>query len=117
MQDNRGTPLERWQMCSKEEEPLVLQQFLRFGETRPITQQLILQELSERSNEENRARLQSEIRKLMERNSAQAAAAAAAAAAAQAAALRPHATINNNGLAQKGTFLLIFIPHLFHSMN
>ena len=27
-------------MCSKEEEPLVLQQFLRFGETRPITQQV-----------------------------------------------------------------------------
>ena len=53
-QDNRGAPLERWQMCSKEEEPLVLQQFLRFGETRPITQQLILQELSERSNEEHR---------------------------------------------------------------
>ena len=72
-------------MCSKEEEPLVLQQFLRFGETRSITQQFILQELSERSNEEHRVRVQSEIKKLMERNSV--AAAAAAAAAAQAAAL------------------------------
>ena len=45
-------------MCSREEEPLVLQQFLRFGETRPVTQQLILQELSEKSNEEQRARAQ-----------------------------------------------------------
>ena len=89
-------------MCSKEEEPLVLQQFLRFGETRPITQQLILQELSERSNEEHRVRVQSEIKKLMERNSV--AAAAAAAAAAQAVALRPPPTspltMNNNGLLQ-----------------
>ena len=89
-------------MCSKEEEPLVLQQFLRFGETRPITQQLILQELSERSNEEHRVRVQSEIKKLMERNSVAAATAAAAAAAAQAAALRPPPTspltMNNNGL-------------------
>ncbi|XP_071450067.1 uncharacterized protein [Hetaerina americana] len=31
-------------MCSREEEPLVLQQFLRFGETRAITQQLLSQE-------------------------------------------------------------------------
>ena len=104
-QDNRGTPLERWQMCSKEEEPLVLQQFLRFGETRPITQQLILQELSERSNEEHRVRVQSEIKKLMERNSVAAAAAQQQlAAAAQAAALRPPQTspltMNNNGLHQ-----------------
>ena len=45
-------------MCSREEEPLVLQQFLRFGETRPVTQQLILQELSEKNNEEQRARAQ-----------------------------------------------------------
>ena len=92
-------------MCSKEEEPLVLQQFLRFGETRPITQQLILQELSERSNEEHRVRVQSEIKKLMERNSVAAAAAQQQlAAAAQAAALRPPQTspltMNNNGLHQ-----------------
>ena len=59
LQDQRtGAPLERWQMCSREEEPLVLQQFLRFGETRPVTQGLILQELSEKNNEEQRARAQ-----------------------------------------------------------
>ena len=34
VQDPRGAPLDRWTMCGKEEEPLVLQQFLRFGETR-----------------------------------------------------------------------------------
>ncbi|KAK6643869.1 hypothetical protein RUM43_000132 [Polyplax serrata] len=36
-----GNVLERWNICSPEEEPLVLQQFLRFGETRAITQQLL----------------------------------------------------------------------------
>ena len=54
-------------MCSKEEEPVILQQFLRFGETRPITQQLLLQELSDRHNEENKlAKAQSEIKKLID---------------------------------------------------
>ena len=66
-------------MCSKDEEPMVLQQFLRFGETRPITQQLILQELSDKTNDE-RHRAQTEIKKLIERNSLAAAQAAAAAA-------------------------------------
>lgn len=41
-QEPHGTVLERWNICSPEEEPLVLQQFLRFGETRAITQQLLL---------------------------------------------------------------------------
>ena len=64
-------------MCSKEEEPLVLQQFLRFGETRPITQQLLMQELTDRHNEEHRIRAQQEIKKLIERNAMAAAAATA----------------------------------------
>ncbi|EEB13491.1 hypothetical protein Phum_PHUM243450 [Pediculus humanus corporis] len=42
LQEPHGTVLERWNICSPEEEPLVLQQFLRFGETRAITQQLLL---------------------------------------------------------------------------
>lgn len=96
-QDQRGVPLERWQMCSREEEPLILQQFLRFGETRSITQQLILQELTDKSNEEQRARAQSEIKKLIERNSQHAAAAALAAqtAAARAAAAGLVSPMNN----------------------
>nr|XP_023018171.1 zinc finger protein basonuclin-2-like [Leptinotarsa decemlineata] len=39
---SHGSTLDRWNFCSPEEEPLVLQQFLRFGETRAITQQLLL---------------------------------------------------------------------------
>jgi hypothetical protein len=85
-------------MCSKEEEPFVLQQFLRFGETRPITQQLLIQELTEKSNEEQRARAQMEIKKLIERN---AMAALASAASPQAPAggrpQLPHNNNNNNG--------------------
>ena len=49
MQDSSGNPLDRWHMCTKLEEPIILQQFLMFKETRTITQQLILQDLTERS--------------------------------------------------------------------
>ncbi|EEC06966.1 hypothetical protein IscW_ISCW018372, partial [Ixodes scapularis] len=35
-QDSHGTVLERWSLASREEEPLVIQQFLRFGETRAL---------------------------------------------------------------------------------
>lgn len=42
-QDSQNGPvLDRWSICSAEEEPLVLQQFLRFAETRPFVQQLLL---------------------------------------------------------------------------
>ncbi|PNF43833.1 hypothetical protein B7P43_G06050 [Cryptotermes secundus] len=41
-EEPHGGVLDRWNICSPEEEPLVLQQFLRFGETRAITQQLLL---------------------------------------------------------------------------
>lgn len=33
-----GTALDRWSMVTPEEEPLILRQFLRFGETRTIVQ-------------------------------------------------------------------------------
>ncbi|GIX66985.1 zinc finger protein basonuclin-2 [Caerostris darwini] len=48
LQNSRGQVLERWCMPTREEEPLILQQFLRFGETKPIAQQLLLQEGTER---------------------------------------------------------------------
>ncbi|CAL1279995.1 unnamed protein product [Larinioides sclopetarius] len=48
LQSSRGQVLERWSMPTREEEPLILQQFMRFGETKPIAQQLLLQESSER---------------------------------------------------------------------
>ena len=40
-------------MCTKQEEPVILQQFLAFRETRTITQQLIIQDLAERSQSFN----------------------------------------------------------------
>jgi len=49
LKDAGGSALDRWNMCTKLEEPLILQQFLKFRETRTITQQLILQDLTERS--------------------------------------------------------------------
>ena len=78
-------------MCTKEEEHMVLQHFLRFGETRSITQQLIFQELSEKQDQHQgdqqaKAALaahraaQSELKKFqsaMAQNMARAAAAAA----------------------------------------
>ncbi|XP_063879284.1 zinc finger protein basonuclin-2-like isoform X2 [Scylla paramamosain] len=41
LQDRQGNVLHSWHMMSPEEETLVLRQFLRFGETRAIAQQLL----------------------------------------------------------------------------
>lgn len=41
LQDREGNVLHSWRMMSPEEETLVLRQFLRFGETRAIAQQLL----------------------------------------------------------------------------
>jgi len=49
LKDAAGSPLDRWNMVTKQEEPLILQQFLLFRETRNITQQLVIQDLAERS--------------------------------------------------------------------
>lgn len=38
-----GQVLDRWSMVTPQEEPLVLKQFLRFGETRPTVQLMMLQ--------------------------------------------------------------------------
>lgn len=53
-QESHGSTLDRWSICSPEEEPLVLQQFLRFGETRAITQQLLLAQQALQAPELNR---------------------------------------------------------------
>lgn len=50
LQDSQGNVLDRWNIATREEEPQILQQFLRFGETKAITQQILLQESSERPN-------------------------------------------------------------------
>ena len=54
-------------MCTAEDEPLILQQFLRFSVTRPLTQQLILQELCEK-NADTKQKLQEHMMKLMSNN-------------------------------------------------
>lgn len=58
--------MDRWNICSPEEEPLVLQQFLRFGETRAITQQLLLHGLSDMRQF---PRMEADIKKLIEKAS------------------------------------------------
>ncbi|XP_046677757.1 zinc finger protein basonuclin-2-like isoform X3 [Homalodisca vitripennis] len=63
LQEPHGAVLDRWNICSPEEEPLVLQQFLRFGETRAITQQLLLHSGDARGL----PRLESDIQKFIER--------------------------------------------------
>ncbi|XP_067127731.1 zinc finger protein basonuclin-2-like isoform X2 [Centruroides vittatus] len=48
LHDSNGQVLERWLLATRDEETLILQQFLRFGETKNIAQQLLLQENSEK---------------------------------------------------------------------
>ncbi|BES94446.1 ZnF_C2H2 [Nesidiocoris tenuis] len=80
LQEPHGAVLDRWNICSPEEEPLVLQQFLRFGETRAITQQLLLHGVGDGRFQ---SRVEADLKKALERNSAATAAAAAALAAHQ----------------------------------
>ncbi|GFS90061.1 zinc finger protein basonuclin-2 [Nephila pilipes] len=68
VQDPSGAVLDRWLLASREEEPLILQQFLRFGETKTIAQQLLLQESSERADFVIQPpRTESDIKKFIER--------------------------------------------------
>ncbi|XP_039291648.1 zinc finger protein basonuclin-2-like isoform X2 [Nilaparvata lugens] len=68
LQEPHGAVLDRWNICTPEEEPLVLQQFLRFGETRAITQQLLLHGLSGMDGRLGHLpRIESDIKKFIER--------------------------------------------------
>lgn len=61
-------------MASREEEPLILQQFLRFGETKAIAQHLLLQESGERAEFIIQPpRTESDIKKFIEKTSKSAA--------------------------------------------
>ncbi|CAG0879179.1 unnamed protein product [Cyprideis torosa] len=42
--NRQGQLMESWSTCNREEEPLIIQQFLRFVETRKIAQQMLLEE-------------------------------------------------------------------------
>jgi len=72
LKDPSGSPLDRWNMCSKMEEPIILKQFLCFRETRTITQQLIIQDFAERSFnpflDQSRPDLQNKVAKTPEEN-------------------------------------------------
>ncbi|XP_018913909.2 zinc finger protein basonuclin-2 isoform X2 [Bemisia tabaci] len=63
LQEPHGAVLDKWNICSPEEEPLVLQQFLRFGETRAITQQLLLHGVAEM----RLPRLENDLKKILEK--------------------------------------------------
>lgn len=68
LQDAAGNVLDRWILATREEEPLILQQFLRFGETKTISQQLLVQESSERQDYVIHApRADSDIKKFIDR--------------------------------------------------
>jgi len=72
LKDASGNPLDRWNMCTKMEEPIILQQFLMFRETRTITQQLIIQDFAERSFnpflDKTRPEINSKVAKSQEEN-------------------------------------------------
>jgi len=67
LKDPHGGNQEKWRMCSPEDEPLILQQFLRFTVTRPLTQQLILQELCEKIAD-SKVKIQEHMIKIMNNN-------------------------------------------------
>lgn len=68
LQHPGGKVLDRWSMATPEEELLVLKQFLRFGETRPIVELMMLQYLegynvlSDVESRSPRENIQSEVR-------------------------------------------------------
>ncbi|XP_076337515.1 zinc finger protein basonuclin-2-like isoform X2 [Tachypleus tridentatus] len=68
LQDATGAVLDRWTLASREEEQLILQQFLRFGETKSIAHQLLLQETCEKGDYSVQPpKTDSDIRKFIER--------------------------------------------------
>lgn len=70
LQDSSGQVLDKWTIASREEEHVILQQFLRFGETKSIAQEIILQDSKDQQELLFKAgnRSDSEIKKFIERN-------------------------------------------------
>ena len=64
--------MDKWFITGRDEEQLILQQFLRFGETKSIAQEIILQDTREAREKHlgNSAKSDSEIKKFIERSSA-----------------------------------------------
>jgi hypothetical protein len=69
-QDSNGKVLDKWSIASREEEHIMLQQFLRFGETKSIAQEIILQDTKEQQDlfKLQTSRAESEIKKFIERS-------------------------------------------------
>ncbi|XP_013419142.1 zinc finger protein basonuclin-2 isoform X3 [Lingula anatina] len=66
--DPNGHVLDKWTISTREEEQVILQQFLRFGETRAIAQEIILQDSKDRGDfYALPPKTESEIKKFIER--------------------------------------------------
>ncbi|CAG5117638.1 unnamed protein product, partial [Candidula unifasciata] len=70
LQDSSGRVLDKWCVATREEEMVVLQQFLRFGETKAIAQEIILQDTKDRHEQlvKQTPRAESDIKKFIERS-------------------------------------------------
>ncbi|KAK3097624.1 hypothetical protein FSP39_011494 [Pinctada imbricata] len=70
LQDSNGQVLDKWTIATREEEHVILQQFLRFGETKSIAQEIILQDTKDQQEMflKHTGRSDSEIKKFIERN-------------------------------------------------
>ena len=70
LQDQNGRVLDKWTIANREEEHIIIQQFLRFGETKSIAQEIILQDTRERQDLyiKQTSRNESEIKKFIERS-------------------------------------------------
>jgi len=69
-QDSSGRVLDKWSMATRDEEHVILQQFLRFGETKTIAQEIILQDTRDKQDAYSKQTKQaeSEIKKFIERS-------------------------------------------------
>ncbi|KAL4227233.1 Zinc finger protein [Mactra antiquata] len=70
LQEGSGRVLDKWICATREEEFIIMQQFLRFGETKSIAQEIILQDTKERQDNyiKQTSRNESEIKKFIERS-------------------------------------------------
>ncbi|XP_076842300.1 zinc finger protein basonuclin-2-like isoform X2 [Brachyhypopomus gauderio] len=70
LQDSAGKVLDRWVTMTLEDEVVALNQFMRFGETKPIVELMVVQEQQGRQAAVSRAtRVDSDIRLFIESNS------------------------------------------------
>ena len=62
--------MDKWNMATRDEEHVILQQFLRFGETKAIAQEIILQDTRDKQDAYSKqtSRADSEIKKFIERS-------------------------------------------------